>query len=459
MPAIPLGLSAYKRADLPPVTLKNFFYEKTPANLEDQIVLMPRPRLKPFASVGDGPIRGLYRKAGVVLGRLLVVSGDSLYRYENGEEHLIGEVDGDDRLSAEGNASTVVLTCGRTAYTTDSAELTAIPMPDSQHVVAVDTLNAYFLFAMANSGRFYWSAVGGTTVDALDYATAESQPDALTTLKVIGDELWLIGRSSTEVWQPTGDLDLPFQRIGGRTFSVGAVSRDTVQKLTVGGTVQLCFVGSDGKVYRTAPNPARISDHGMEERLSKADLQSLYAFTYSWNGHDFYVLHIPGQGSFAYDAATGFWDEITSYGRPLFRGSVSSLSSTEQPLIGDDVSAQIYELTESVRDDGGEPVVFECSGVLENIGAPVRCNNVILDVSAGLTPDPDNDPMIQMAYSADRGETFGPTLEMPLGRQGMRLTPVMWKRLGLIKRPGRIFRWRTTEPVTIRKAKFNEAFR
>jgi hypothetical protein len=458
MPVIPLGLSAYKRADLPPVYLRNLFYEKTPANLEDQIVLMPRPRLKPFAAVGNGPIRGLYREAGVVLGRLLIVSDDGLYRYENDEEYRIGDVNGDLRMSAEGNATTVVFTCGESAYSTDGAEMSAIAMPDSQHVTSVDTLNSYFLFSVANSGRFYWSAIGGTTVDALDYATAESQPDALTVLKVIGDELWLIGRSTVEVWQPTGDLDLPFQRIGGRTFDVGATARDTVQKITVGGTVQICFVGSDGRVYRTAPNPTRISDHGIEERIARADAASLYATTYSWGGHDFYVLHIPGEGSFAFDASTGFWDEVTSYGRALFRGEVSTVGAAGQPLIAGD-GPEIFELTESLRDDAGVPVVFEFTGLLENSGAPVRCNNLILDISTGQTPDPETDPMVQMCWSGDRGETWGPWLDKPLGRQGKRLTPVMWSRLGQIKRPGRVFHWRTTEPVTVRRAKFNESFR
>ncbi len=58
------------------------------------------------------------------------------------------------------------------------------------------------------------------------------------------------------------------------------------------------------------------------------------------------------------------------------------------------------------------------------------------------------------------GQTIGNyQIEAPLGRQGQRLSKVHWTRLGLLERPGRIFRFRTTEPVTVRKAKFNEALR
>jgi len=465
MPAIPLGLSAYKRADLPPVVLRNLYYEKTPANLEDQVVLLPRPLLKQFALVGDGPIRGLYRKGGVIGGRILALSGGNLYRVEQigqpgvGTATLIGAVNGTGRLSAEGNIGTVVLTAGQSAYSTNGTSLTAVTVPDGQSVTSIDTLNSYFLFSIANTGRFYWSAIGGTTIDPLDYATAESQPDNLTALKVIGDELWLFGRLSIEVWQPTGDLDLPFQRIGGRIFEIGCTARDTVQKLSADGVSTVCWVGTDRKVYRTAPNPVEISDHGIAERLRRAVPEGIYATTASWAGHDFYVLHIPSEGSFVYDLATGFWDEWTSYGRGLFRGAVASLGPNTQPLLGDDELGIIYEMSTDVRTDNDDPVIFEWTGVLEVPGGPSRCNNVLLDVSTGMNPDPAEDPMVQLAWSGDRGETWSSWFPRPLGRQGQRTLRVMWSKLGLLRRPGRLFRWRTTEPVTVRKAKYNESYR
>lgn len=459
MPAIPLGLSAYRRADMPPVTLKNMVYEKTPANLEDQVALMPRPRLVGEYAAGNGPIRGVFRKGGAILDRLLALSGDKLFRVEEGSATEIGTVAGPGRMSAEGSPSAVMLTCGTTVYSTDGASLNTVAIPDNQNIIAVDILNSYFLLAAENFGRFYWSAIGGTTVDPLDYATAESQPDTLQTIKVIGDVAWMVGRLSLEAWQPTGDLDLPFQRISGRIFGIGCVARETVQKLSVGGVDTMCWVGADGVVYRLSPNPTRISDYGMEERIRRADPATLYAVTAKWVGRDFYILHIPGEGSWACDLSTGFWDEWTSYGRDVFRGAVSTVGPDDLPLIGDDETGVIWGLTEAQRTDGSDPVVFEFSGLLENIDAPQRCNNVLLDCSTGLAPDPEDDPMIAMAYSPDRGKTWVETPDQPLGRQGEYVERVMWPRLGLIKRPGRSFRWRTTEPITVRKARFNESYR
>lgn len=459
MPAIPLALSAHQRADNPTATLKNLFYEKSPVNLEDQVTLMPRPRLVGSFAAGSGPIRGLFRKGGAILNRLLALSAGDLYRVETGSATLIGAVAGSGRMSAEGSPSAVMLTCGTTAYTTDGVSLSPVTIPDGQNVIAIDILNSYFILAVENFGRFYWSAIGGTTVDALDYATAESQPDTLTTLKVVGDVLWLVGRLSMEAWQPTGDLDLPFQRITGRTFGIGCVARDTAQKLSVGGVDTMCHVGADGVVYRLAPNPTRISDYAMEERIARADPASLYATTAKWIGRDFYILHIPGEGSWACDLSTGFWDEWTSFGRDVFRGAVSTVGPDDQPLLGDDESGVIWGLTEAQRTDGDDPVVFEWTGLLETIDAPTRCHNVLLECSTGLAPDPEDDPMISLAYSEDRGESWTATEDQPLGRQGERVKRVLWPRLGLLKRPGRVHRWRTTEPVTVRKARFNESYR
>lgn len=466
MPDVLLGTAAFERSEAPKVTLKNMYYEAAPANLEDQVSLIPRPRLKQFATAGVGPMRGLYRKGGVLAnvnlsGSILALSGSELYRVTQtglpgvGTATFIGAVDGPDHMKAEGDANVVVFCCGTALYSTDGTALSVITMPPGFSAYAVDSLSSRFLIC-SDIGRFYWTGVGTTTISALDYATAESQPDVLINLKVIGDELWLFGRLSIEVWQPTGDLDLPYQRITGRIFGIGITARETAQKVNVDGNDTVCWVGTDRRIYRTAPNPVRISDHGMEERLKNvADPRSLYAEVDNWDGHDFYTLHIPGQGSFTYDLGTKEWHERTSYGHPLFRGAVSAVGPNNQPLLGDDSSGVLWEMSDAVRTDGADPVLYEFTGLLEVPGAPVRCNNLSLDISTGLNPDPEADPTISMAWSQDQGRTFGAEAVQRLGRQGQMRDVVAWTRLGLMRRPGRILRFRTTEPATVRKAKYN----
>jgi hypothetical protein len=66
---------------------------------------------------------------------------------------------------------------------------------------------------------------------------------------------------------------------------------------------------------------------------------------------------------------------------------------------------------------------------------------------------------MQLEVSDDMGEVFDDLGAQPLGRQGERNTRLMWTRCGKLHRPGRVHRWRTTQPVTIRKAKYNETLR
>jgi len=475
--AIVLGLSSYDRSDLPPVSLRNMYYEKAPTNLEDQVALIPRPRLKSFAithadgTLGAGPMMGLYREGGVIGGAIVALAGDKLFTVTQagvpgtGTATLIGTVEGSGlRMTAEGNLSTVVLTCGTKLYQTNGASISQITMPDNRNAFAVDTLNNYFLVA-SDVGRFYWSAVGGTSIDPLDYATAESQPDGLMTLKVLGDELWLVGRLSVEVWQPTGDLDLPFQRIDGRVFGIGITARDTCQKVNVGGVDKMIWLGTDRRVYWTNPNPEQISDAALDELLRGIELSitdnsvNPYACVYPWEGHDFYVLHIPGHGSKVFDLKTGRWSDADSYGSDFFRVGVSAIGPNNQPLLGDDTTNRIWELTTATKTDGEDPVTFEFSGLVEVPGAPVRCNNVMLDVTTGSASTTDEDPTIALYVSDDMGQTWDDPEVEHLGRQGQRDTRVMWARLGQMINPGRIFRWRTAEPVTVRKAKYNESYR
>lgn len=467
MPTIPLARQAFDRSGLPPLRLSNYYFEAARTNLEDQVSLRPRPRLKRFAEAGEGPIRGAYREGGVIAGRIIVRSGDELYRVEQagvpgvGTATLIGAVDGTGRMSAEGSTAYVVLTCGATVYKTDGVTLDTIAMPDDLPVNAVDTLDQRFIFAVQASNMFFWTPPGEYTVDGADFASAESQPDVLITLKVIDDILWLVGRLSLEPWVSTGDQDLPFQRIDGRVFGIGCTARDTCQKMNVDGLDTMCWVGTDRKVYRLAPDPSRISDPGLEEVLARATPEDLYAHHAVWQGHDFYLLHVPGEGSFAYDLTTqAGWADWTSYGETLFKTGVSTTGPNSQALLGDNTSNVIWELSEDSALDDTDPVVFEVSGLLEITGSPVPCKNVLLSVETGTAATTSDDPMIQMGISEDRGATIQWQPNQPLGRQAMRTLRVMWFQLGMLRREcGRMFLWRTTEPVVILKAKYNEALR
>ena len=65
-----------------------------------------------------------------------------------------------------------------------------VDMPDDVGVISVGYIASYVVVVPAQgqgiNGRFYWINPGETTVDALDFATAERAPDPISSVVVLG---------------------------------------------------------------------------------------------------------------------------------------------------------------------------------------------------------------------------------------------------------------------------------
>jgi hypothetical protein len=149
--------------------------------------------------------------------------------------------------------------------------LHGVPMPDGLGAKALATVSSFVMVSVANSQKFFWIQPGETTIDALDFAEKESNPDNIVDMLTVGDQVLVMGQGSTETWYATGVSDAPFQPVEGRVYARGCVEGTAV---VVGDTVML--VGDDGVVYQfgytwgeknTQGGVNRISNHGIEERI------------------------------------------------------------------------------------------------------------------------------------------------------------------------------------------------
>jgi len=468
MPSIPLGQAIYDRLDDPRIPLKNMYFEQTPANLTDQVSLTSRPGLSSFiaSGLGSGPIRGLCRDDGDLSNYLFAVSGGSLYvRTISGSGIVnLGSIAGTGRVVMASNVEKVLIASGTTLYAADSSSLATVTVPDSAPVSSVAFLNNYFLI-LVDGQRVYFSSVAGITFDALDYFSADSSPSDLKNIAVTGDELWMLGRSTVEVFTPTGNADLPFQRVPGRVFPVGCYEygRDAVVKTDYG----VVWVGKEGIVYRSGSSPIRISDASVEQKITAAAKNNapMYAWHYVAEGRSVYVLNIDDGDdgiTYAWDIKTEKWTRYGSYNYPLWNVWSSARSFDGSYLVGDTLAGKVWKVEPTLTTDGDDPVICEWSGLLELI-KPVRCNAVILDCSVGIgEPDyPDNVPTVQLRTTDNRGKTWGSWHTELLGRMGEFNRQVYWTRLGLMSSPGRVFHFRTAPPsrFTVRKARYNDSTR
>jgi hypothetical protein len=145
----------------------------------------------------------------------------------------------------------------------------AVEMPGDVGVIDVGYIASYVVVVPAQgqgiNGRFFWIEPGETTVDALNFATAERAPDPISGVVVFGDQFWLPGSGTTEAWYFSGDLEAPVLRVQGVVFDRGAWEGTAIQVKD-----SMIIVDNEGAVFQIAGGAKRISRPDIEERIRAA---------------------------------------------------------------------------------------------------------------------------------------------------------------------------------------------
>jgi len=272
---IPLGSTSWvrNRADEPIVSVINRFFEQNPTNLEEQAALIERPALIEYLEAGDGPGRRLFTEPGFSDGDLFHVSGNELWKHHMNTNRTVtstqisGFVDGTGAPDISATRDYLWITDGfELQYTNGTGALTPIATPDDIPMISLDVFNGYVLCVQSDSDRFYWIQPGAITIDGLDFATAERFPDKILQVRVVGDEFWLLGERSIEVWRATGDGDAPFVRIEGRAYNFGIFGGTAVRLKDT----SVVLVAHDGTPINIAGTPTPIGNPSVAERLRDA---------------------------------------------------------------------------------------------------------------------------------------------------------------------------------------------
>ncbi len=274
MTTVPLGHGAYSRtyAQEPQIELLNRFFEHNPTNQVEQTALLARPGNTLFLNIGIGPIRLITHQPGAFNNDLFIVSGVEVFRYDGViTPTLIGTVDAVGRVEA-----TFVTGAGfEHIFISDTVSLqfydgvlptlNTIVTPDNVGISSLANLVGFAITVVTKSQRFFWIRPGAVTIDALDFATAESEPDEIIQVLAVGDLLWFLGQTSVEPWYATGDLDITASQFApqkGLAFNQGILRGSAAVVRT-----QIFVVGEDGKVYKLIGGPRRVSNNGIDEKI------------------------------------------------------------------------------------------------------------------------------------------------------------------------------------------------
>ena len=337
----------------------NLFPEAIPEGGKEPGFLNRAPGLRLLANMGNGPIRGLWQFDGYGY----AVSGEVLYRVDSlFNVSVIGTVDGlSGPVSMVDNGTQLFIACDGPSfiYNSTTLQFKQIDDPDFPGAVTVGYIDGYFVFNEPNSQRVWiTSLLDGTSIDPLDFASAEGSPDGLVSLIVDHREIWLFGTNSVEVWYNAGTSPFPLTPGQGAFNEVGCSAAFSVAKLDNG----LFWLGADargkGIVYRANGYSAqRISTHAVEWQIQQyANISDAIAYTYQQDGHSFYVLIFPSANTtWVFDVATALWHERAAFINGSFTRHRSNcqMAFNGEIVVGDHELGNIYAFDLDVFSDNG----------------------------------------------------------------------------------------------------------
>lgn len=337
----------------------NLFPEIVPEGGKEPAFLNRAPGLRLLANMGKGPIRGLWQFEGYGY----AVSGNTLYKIDTlWNATAIGTVSGSPGpVSMSDNGTQLFIACNGPSYIYNrlTNQFKQIDDPDFPGAVTVGYLNGYFVFNEPNSQRIWITQLlDGTSVDPLDFASAEGSPDGLVSLLISHKEAWLFGTNSVEVWYDSGAADFPLTPVQGAFNEIGCVAAFSVAKLDNG----IFWLGSDargrGIVYRANGYTAqRISTHAVEWQIQQyGTLSDAIAYTYQQDGHAFYVLIFPSANTtWVFDVATSAWHERAAFINGDFTRHRSNcqMSFSNEIVVGDHEIGNLYAYDLDVFSDNG----------------------------------------------------------------------------------------------------------
>lgn len=451
MARLSLPVASYRHRSTPasPSRLVNVFFEQLPPDAKSPGLLCRAPGLSSYLTVGNGPIQGVHADHGL----LYVVSGGTLYSVTSTptatSRGSVGSIASPSEIDMDSNVDSVVVVNPPDAYyLTNATTFGQITDTDftSRGAGDVEFIDNYMAFREPDTGRWFAADLGSpSSFDALNFATAEGSPDTLVGMKTDHAQEVLFGERSVEIWQNTGISGFPFERVSNGLIEQGCLNGRTIAKADQ----SLYWVAEDFTVRRLdGVTPMRVSTHAIEQWLRTTTILSLRGYSYTQEGHVFYVLTAP-EGCYAFDVTTQQWAERQSFGYETwnwgwptaFAGNIVVGSTTSNMLAT--LDPEVYaELGSTQRAEWTyQPVYAEGARAFHD-----RLE-LIFEPGVGLTTGQGSDPEVMLDFSDDGGITWKSLPNKKLGQIGHYANRCAWHGLGSARQ--RVYRAAVSDPVKV----------
>ena len=474
----------------------NLFPEAVPEGGKESGFLNRAPGLRLLATIGEGPIRGLWshQTNGT---DAYVASGNEFYKvYPDFTYKLLGSISGTGPVSIADNGQQLFIACNPNAYIYDETKDTFAQITDSDFAGAktVCYIDGYFAFNQPNS-KIIWvtELLDGAAINPLAFGAAESSPDDVVSIISNNREVWVFGTETIEVWYDAATVPFPLAPIQGAYNEIGCIAAFSVAKLDN----SLFWLGTDprgyGIVYRNQGyNGKRISTHAIEYAIqSYGDVSDAIAYTYQQEGHAFYVLTFPTAGkTWVYDVSVNAWHERAGFINGYFTRHRSNcqMNFINLTVVGDYENGNLYALDLDVYDDNNAPqkwlrswrpipsgqnnlkrtaqhtLQLDCeTGVGLNLYPEYFAEDLLTESGSFLITEdglfltttaypeaPGYNPQAMLRWSDDAGHTWSDEHWTSMGKIGDYGYRSFWRRLGMtVKLRDRVYEISGTDPVKV----------
>lgn len=418
-----------------------------------QEVLLGTPGITQLATTGQ--INQINRGAHVLGGIPYFVNGTGLYRLNRTvtagvssySVTQVGTIPGTGRVSMADNGTQLcVVVPGNPSsgyiFTESPDTFTQITDPDfkangePQQVVFID---GYFAFT-TNTKKFIVSALNnGLSYNALDFGSAEADPDDTVAPIVFNNQLFIGGTETMEGYQNIGGADFPFQRTGlylpkGIAAPFSIVNTSSTFMWVGGGKDESpsvwAFAGNSAQKVSTIPIDTIL------HKLAPDELANVFAYSYAQRGA-FFVCFVLPDTTLCYDLTSKRWHErksrlIRSNGSVVIdRFRVNSLvTAYSLNIVGDSIDGRIGSLEADTYTEYGNPILRRfATQPFHAQGASFLLPSIELTVESGVGNLDQKEPEIRMERSTD-GKTWSDARPRKIGSVGQFNKRAIWRRNG-----------------------------
>lgn len=428
--------------------------------------LMGCPGLTLLATVGTGPIRGLWA---AVDGNLYAVSGNQWYlltpSYAATLLGTIGTNAGPVSMIDNGGKQ-VQLVDGKNVYVWNYSTNTfsTIAISSTGPIISCYQ-DGWGLINQLGTNQFWSSNLNDfTQYTGLMFSSADSTPDQIVTMADIHREVWLFKQRVTEVWVNGGLSGFAFQRLQGVQIMTGCMAPYSVARAGE----SLIWLAQDAagvcsvmmsKGYQGVPISTPGVDFSIAQMAASDGITDAIGFTYFQAGHFFYVLTFPsGNRTWTYDLTTNLWHERAAFSNGSFERHAANCCAyfAKTPVVGDASNGNIYayDLNNYTDNNAARKWLRTWRALPPNNESyqPLRFDSLQVGMQTGINIPSGYNPQYMLRWSNDGCHTWSNEFWSDSNETGLTGARVMFRRLGSTRRgqgSDRVFELSNTDPVPV----------